>query len=330
MEDSEQRKGKVMSLSSLFPPEETQKASERVQDTIAERRNQLDQLKSFVSDNTNLINLVQTLPNELQHQIMVPFGKVAFFPGRLIHTNEFMVLLGDGYYAERTSKQTVEILKRRGKILESQFESLKADIQDLKTEASFFNATANEAAGDLVEIVEDYVEENPMAEVSKAGESKADFPSSSEAETTRIGYQDDEYAHIFSRIDELEKEEEDAEKDDDDLDHTTDKRDYETGVYGSKVTSVHQDGSSHGGRQASSKPTEKALELPEIKDVIQGPAVSKKVGFAQTTETSSSSSGSKAFTGSIVEHTHNLETNPREPTVAPSAKPVSRFRMSRK
>ena len=60
-----------MSLSSLFPPEETQKASERVQDTIAERRNQLDQLKSFVSDNTNLINLVQTLPNELQHQIMV-------------------------------------------------------------------------------------------------------------------------------------------------------------------------------------------------------------------------------------------------------------------
>ena len=62
------------------------------------------------------------------------------------------------------------------------------------------------------------------------GESKADFPSSSEAETTRIGYQDDEYAYIFSRIDELEKEEEDAEKDDDDLDHTTDQRDYETGV----------------------------------------------------------------------------------------------------
>ena len=59
------------------------------------------------------------------------------------------VLLGDGYYAERTSKQTVEILKRRGKILESQFESLKADIQDLKTEASFFNATANEAAVSL-------------------------------------------------------------------------------------------------------------------------------------------------------------------------------------
>lgn len=323
-----------MSLSSLFPPEETQKASERVQDTIAERRKQLDQLKSFVSDNTNLINVVQTLPNELQHQIMVPFGKAAFFPGQLIHTNEFMVLLGDGYYAERTSKQTVDILKRRGKILESQVESLKIDIQDLKTEASFFNATANEAAGNLVEIVEDYVEENPMAEISKAGETKADFPSSSEPETTTSGNQDDEYARIFSRIAELEKEEEEAEKDDEDkedendLDHTTDKRDDEAGVHGPKLISVHQDGSSHGGPQASRKPTEKALELPEIRDVIQGPAVTEKVGFVETTEPSTSSS--KAFTGSIVEHTHNLETNPREPTVAPNTKPVSRFRMSRK
>ena len=56
------------------------------------------------------------------------------------------VLLGEGYYAERTSKQTVEILNRRGKVLDSQVDSLKAMLQDLKAEASFFNATAAEAA----------------------------------------------------------------------------------------------------------------------------------------------------------------------------------------
>lgn len=56
------------------------------------------------------------------------------------------VLLGEGYYAERTSKQTVEILQRRGKVLESQVESLKAIMLDLKTEASFFDSTASEAA----------------------------------------------------------------------------------------------------------------------------------------------------------------------------------------
>lgn len=75
----------------------------------------------------------------------VPFGKAAFFPGRLIHTNEFLVLLGEGYYADRTSKQTVEILTRRGKSLDSQVDSLEAIIKDLRAEASFFNATASEA-----------------------------------------------------------------------------------------------------------------------------------------------------------------------------------------
>lgn len=57
----------------------------------------------------------------------------------------FQILLGEGYYAERTSKQTVEILNRRGKVLESKVDSLKAMMMDLKAEASFFDATAAEA-----------------------------------------------------------------------------------------------------------------------------------------------------------------------------------------
>ncbi|KAL0331587.1 UNVERIFIED_CONTAM: RNA polymerase II subunit-mediating protein [Sesamum angustifolium] len=132
--------GTVTPISSVFPAEEAQKASRRVQDTIVERQQQLDQLKGFIDDN-------------------VPFGKAAFFPGRLIHTNEFMVLLGEAYYAERTAKQTVDILKRRGKALETKVESLKAIMQDLEAEASFFDATAQESADGLVEIREDYVEE---------------------------------------------------------------------------------------------------------------------------------------------------------------------------
>lgn len=34
-------------------------------------------------------------------------------PGKLIHTNEILVLLGDQYYAERSAKQAIEILGRR-------------------------------------------------------------------------------------------------------------------------------------------------------------------------------------------------------------------------
>lgn len=61
--------------------------------------------------------------------------------------------MGEGYYAERTSKQAVDILKKRGKNLESQADSLKAMMKDLQAEASFFDATASEAAVSFVVVL---------------------------------------------------------------------------------------------------------------------------------------------------------------------------------
>ena len=36
-------------------------------------------------------------------------------PGRLIHTNEIMVLLGDNWFAERSASQALEMVERRKK-----------------------------------------------------------------------------------------------------------------------------------------------------------------------------------------------------------------------
>ncbi|MED6216076.1 hypothetical protein PIB30_004102 [Stylosanthes scabra] len=201
MEDT--RRGTVTSLASLFPVEEAQKAANRVQGAMAEKRAELDHLLGFVADNNNLINLVHKLPEELSHEIMVPFGKAAFFPGRLIHTNEFLVLLGEGYYAERTSKQTAEILRRRGKALDSQVDSLEAMIKDLQAEANFFGQTIAEAAEGLVEIREDYIEEDTHGEESKSGPLKQH---TSDLEKTEAN--NEEYTRMVARLDELEKEEE--------------------------------------------------------------------------------------------------------------------------
>lgn len=118
------------------------------------------------------------------------------------------VLLGEGYYAERTSKQTVEILKRRGKSLDSQVDSLKAMMDNLKAEASFFDATASEAEEGLVEIREEYVEGNFSEQESGSGVNKQDVPSVSGVDGAKIVEEDAEYARIMSRLDELEKEEE--------------------------------------------------------------------------------------------------------------------------
>ncbi|XP_024989382.1 RNA polymerase II subunit 5-mediating protein homolog isoform X2 [Cynara cardunculus var. scolymus] len=369
-------KGTVTPLSSVFAPEEAQKASVRVQETISERRKQVDQLQAFLNDNNGLVNLVKKLPDQLHHDIMVPFGKAAFFPGRLIHTNEFLVLLGEGYYAERTSKQTIEILKRRGKDLESQIETLNAVIKDLKFEASFFDDTAIEAAEGIVEIREDYVDEAFNEDEPTKGE--------------------DDFARILSRIDELEKEEleseiaeEHEEEDKADLSHLISLTSLEPEGRSpeeqaknehlmSKISlqnhpqedvpkpvkpkdlparpvSKDSDLSSHvkvptssGSRLPPSlvehnKLKERVSHTPVPKNEVSTSAsnsgnhssrasvvapVSKEVSDF---DSSIGSDRSKAFTGSIVEHTHNIENNNQKGQMqAPASKPVSRFKMQRK
>ena len=64
-------KGTVTALSSIYSPEEAQKAAKRVEDAIGEKQEEMDRLRGFISDNTNLINLVQKLPDQLHHDIMV-------------------------------------------------------------------------------------------------------------------------------------------------------------------------------------------------------------------------------------------------------------------
>lgn len=43
----------------------------------------------------------------------MPFGKLAFMPGQIVHTNEILVLLGDNWFVERSAKQAAEIAERR-------------------------------------------------------------------------------------------------------------------------------------------------------------------------------------------------------------------------
>ncbi|XP_039038460.1 nonsense-mediated mRNA decay protein 2-like [Hibiscus syriacus] len=158
----------------------------------------MNQLIEFISDNTSLINLVQKLPVELHHDIMV--------------------LLGESFYADRTAKQTVEILKRRGKSLISKVDALKAKMQDLK--ASFFDSTASEVAEDLVEIRE-YEEDDSAKRVSQSGPVELESPSVAELDNKASESEDDGYARLMSRLEELEKEElaaEDDEENDEDED----------------------------------------------------------------------------------------------------------------
>jgi unconventional prefoldin RPB5 interactor 1 len=117
------KKGTATPLGAVFSPDDTRRAVSRVAQAVADRRAELARVQGFFADNAALVSLVQRLPDELSHQIMVPthpyfslspcfssmvtclepiwgcvglvlqvpFGGAAFFPGSLIHTNQLMV-----------------------------------------------------------------------------------------------------------------------------------------------------------------------------------------------------------------------------------------------
>ena len=74
-------------------------------------------------------------------QAMVPIGSLAFMPGRLIHTNEIMVLLGDNWFTERSAKQAAQIVTRRisGKLKLNLFEKCKSFLLISLNHYAFFS-----------------------------------------------------------------------------------------------------------------------------------------------------------------------------------------------
>jgi len=65
------KKGTATPLGAVFSPEETKRAVARVSESIADRRAELGRLQGFVADNAALVSLVNRLPDELSHDIMV-------------------------------------------------------------------------------------------------------------------------------------------------------------------------------------------------------------------------------------------------------------------
>jgi len=357
-----QPKGTVTPLASTFPIEEAQNAARRVEESLEQPRKELQKLKEFIEDNRKLMKLVQKLPDEVSYNIMAPFGKAAFFPGRMIHTNELLVLLGGGYYAERTSKQTLDVLRRRAKVLESKVEGVKAVIEDLRAEASFFTSTAAEAAEGIMEIREDYVEKPVSKERpdSLSAELDSGSPITAKEVDSHPSRNDNEYDRIMSRLSELEQEEAKAEAEENSssseesediasefgrVDDTEEEESEDEKFEDLKTQSREKDHVSWSELSVQKdlvEPSrievsnaEKEFVLPSsFQEIDERPFLSQTQAFKDAPvehENEGKADSRKAFTGIIVEHgtseVKGSDTS-QSPVLKPS-KPVSRFRMQK-
>ncbi|XP_048253611.1 unconventional prefoldin RPB5 interactor-like [Haliotis rufescens] len=125
---------------------------------IEETENKIAQWQQYQSDYEALHRRLRTLPDKVEHDVMVPFGSLAFMPGRLVHTNEVMVLLGDNWFVERSAKQAAEIVSRRIKAVEENLEKLREEKRLLTPRQVFTQELEDMAQGssDIKEIVEKY------------------------------------------------------------------------------------------------------------------------------------------------------------------------------
>ena len=102
-----------ITLVRMLPKEQLLRLSQEQEKTLLKTKSQLEQFKKFKSDYEILAQHLTTLPHRLEYPMMIPFGKKAFIPGKLVRTNELLVLLGENWFVECSAKYACEIVKRR-------------------------------------------------------------------------------------------------------------------------------------------------------------------------------------------------------------------------
>ncbi|KAJ9596656.1 hypothetical protein L9F63_012353 [Diploptera punctata] len=99
------------------------------------------------------------LPDKLSSEVMVPIGSKALMRGKMVHTNEILVCLGDGWFVKRSAKEAAEICERRIKLCENMLKDLERE-RDLLTNRKQIPVEQDAfGAEDRNEIFETYDEE---------------------------------------------------------------------------------------------------------------------------------------------------------------------------
>ncbi|XP_057377111.1 unconventional prefoldin RPB5 interactor 1-like [Daphnia carinata] len=92
-------------------------------------RGKVKQLTKFREDYEALKARLETLPDKISHEVMVPFGKLAFIPGRVKHTNEILCLLGENWFVERSAKQAAQMVERRIKECDETLKKFQGELK---------------------------------------------------------------------------------------------------------------------------------------------------------------------------------------------------------
>lgn len=80
---------------------------------ILNNTNEIEVWSQYKAKHEKIIEGLQTISTELSLNCVVPIGKKALMKGKITHTNEILVCIGDGYFVKYSSQQAIALCKRR-------------------------------------------------------------------------------------------------------------------------------------------------------------------------------------------------------------------------
>ncbi|XP_032105069.1 unconventional prefoldin RPB5 interactor 1 isoform X2 [Sapajus apella] len=171
--------------------------------------------KKVDNDYNALRERLSTLPDKLSYNVMVPFGPFAFMPGKLVHTNEVTVLLGDNWFAKCSAKQAVGLVEHRKEHVRKTIEDLRKVMKNFESRVEFTEdlQKMSDAAGDIVDIREEIkcdFEFKARHRIAHKPHSKPKTSDTFEADIANDMKSKDLLAdkELWARLEELERQEE--------------------------------------------------------------------------------------------------------------------------
>lgn len=191
---------------------------EKQEQTLQLCQEKLNRWLKFRDDYVALEKKLETLADNLTYDTTVPFGNAGMMRGKLIHTNEIMVLLGDNWFVERSSKQAAGIAKRRIKQCDEAIEGCEREKVLIQNWLNFTDRTSEEATKGFTEITEPY-----DAEKEKLWKEQHKESLRKEKLFETVNRQQNELEDMWKKLDQLQQQEiqrhelqRDTDNDDDD------------------------------------------------------------------------------------------------------------------
>ncbi|XP_026167680.1 unconventional prefoldin RPB5 interactor 1 [Mastacembelus armatus] len=192
---------------------------------VKDYESRIQHWKKVSGDYEALNDRLKTLPDQLSYDIMVPFGPLAFMPGKLVHTNEVTVLLGDNWFAKCSAKQAQTIVDHRMKYVKSELDALSKTMKNFEARVGFAKdlETISAGKGNCVDIREEVRDDDSVVtkgkqRIAHKPHSKPKFDAVSDLKEYEEKEEDCRHAgsrkgilteeELWARLDELEKLEE--------------------------------------------------------------------------------------------------------------------------